>query len=185
MSSTEEAKEFLSDNYDGEPSDWKRLKKTKKGSCEVRLFESKDTGQRVEIMNFAGRDYFYPTARIPKNFWIVLPDDITEKLNNGELDESYVAPCGEDDDTDLGYKEGSLVVAFQEANDPITSKTWHDQHVNWFIQEYHGVTDFVKDFDEVTENTNILITAKSIKEVLDRLTSRGLTFLGYYKSPWS
>ena len=185
MSSSEDAKEFLSDNYDGEPSDWKRISKRKHGTCDVRVFENKITGQVVKLNNFSGDDNFFTDEKIPKNFWIVLPEDIIQKLSTGILDDSYIAPVGENDDTVTGYVPGSLVIAMQGAQEPNSSLIWHDQHVSYLIQEYYGVVDFLKNFSEVTENTSVMVKGLSIKTVRDMMISKGLVFLGYYKIPWN
>lgn len=186
MSSSEDAKEYLSDNYDGEPSDWKRISKRKHNKCEVRVFENKKTNQQVELINFKNDDDFFTIDRVPTKFWIYLPTTVYDQLQDGTITEDYTSKCEEDEDDEdegyfslTGYKE-PIMVTFQEAEaKDETDEWWHDQHVSGFVEEYHGVTDFFSMFDEQSENQSILIKPISLKDIKEMFTSKGLKFLGY------
>lgn len=177
MSSSNDAKEFLSDNYDGESSDWKRLSKRKHNECEVRVFENKKTNQQVELINFKGDDDFFTIDRVPTKFWIYLPDEIYNQLQDGTLTDDYTSTCEEDDeDWVTGYRD-PVIVVFQESESTDENEVrWHDQHVHGIMMDYYGI-DFC--YDEQCENKNVLMEPKSLKEVKETFTSKGLKFLGY------
>ena len=179
MSSSEDAKEYLSDEYGDEPSDWKRVSKRKHNSCEVRVFENKNSKQTVELINFKNDDDFFTIDRVPTKFWIYLPESVYNQLKDGTITEDYTPACEEDDsfESETGYKD-TVTLVFQEAecNDE-AEEWWHDQHVTWMMTDYYGINFSI--FDEPCENCNILIVPTSLKDIKEAFTSKGLKFLGY------
>lgn len=177
MSSSEDAKEFLSYRYTTVPSDWKRISKRKHNNSEIRVFEDKKNNRQVELINLKGDDDFFTIERIPTKFWIYLPDETYNQLQNGTLTDEYTSTCEvDDDDWATGYRD-PVIVVFQESESTDENEVrWHDQHVSGIMMDYYGI-DFC--YDEQCENKNVLVTPKSLKEVKEMFTSKGLKFLGY------
>ena len=151
------------------PEDWILVKEST--NKEFKQFRNKNNNETyIAYIDSINKMDTYENEYIPDSFLIVLPAGMSK--NNIDLTKIYVNsdPMGFD-----GNDPDGIEVVFDNQQTEIPM----DQHVGYFVQEFFGIKNFMKDFEEVCENSHMLVSNFTIEEVIEIFENKGLTFLGF------
>lgn len=162
-------KKFIAEKTNSFENDWFLIKEST--SKKYKQFENKNDGSTFIVYSSGRNLYEYENCYIPDSFLIVLPDGLSK--NNVDTSKVYMNsdPMGFEGDPD------GIEVVFENTKSDVPM----DQHVGHFVEDFIGIQNFMKDFEEVCENSHMLVSNMTIAQVIRLLTNHGLKFLGYEK----
>lgn len=160
-------KKFIAKKTNSFENDWFLIKEST--SKTYKQFRNKIDGSTF-IAYPCGREFYeYEDCFIPDSFIIVLPVG----LSKNQVDTSKVY-INSDPMGFVGDPDGiEVVFSNTKSNIPM------DQHVGHFVEDFIGIPNFMKDFEEVCENSHMLVSNMTIAQVIRLFTNHGLKFLGY------
>lgn len=160
-------KKFIAEKTNTSENDWDLIKESI--SKTYKQFRNKNDGSTFIVNSDIENPYEYENEYIPDSFLVVLPADLSK--NQVDTSKVYINsdPMGFEGEPD------GIEIVFCNTKSDIAM----DQHVGHFVEDFIGIPNFLKDFDEVCENSHMLVSNMTLDQVIQLFTDHGLKFLGY------